>query len=204
MPAGQAVYAISVTVLSSKHNSVPQNREQVSVVRRQHDKVITDPDVFNFGTVHSTEVTKTNLNMAHTALVAEGIQPCSVDVVVDVGSGQGLNMVHKMCTTTTHTRGQNPLYYMMSVACQLTAFELCHLKGVEPFAHIGPMAGNARTALVLAHVIRDALLTIGLARCMGRQLFSIRPSQSVGSYTYGLQTFDRPSIAQGSPCTCCL
>jgi DNA (cytosine-5)-methyltransferase 1 len=195
---GEVAYSINFQVLNSKHYGVPQNRERVYIVGRRHDLIIGHEDNFNFGTVNSrpppireflkirgeraqfrdirksatNEVMKTNLKLAHTALMTNGINPCSVDVVVDVGSGQGLNMMHNMCPTITRSRGQNRSYYLTSVTRKLTTSELCRLQGLDPSPYdwegipqsaIGAMAGNAMSLPVLTHVIREALLTTGMA-----------------------------------------
>ena len=105
--------------------------------------------------------------------MVHGLPPPFTDVVVDVESVTGLGMMHCMCPSITPTRGQKRSYYLTSVGRRLTAFELCRLQGVDPLTRnwngipdssIGAMAGNAMTVPVLAHVIREALLSTGLAQ----------------------------------------
>jgi DNA-cytosine methyltransferase len=199
LSTGQLAYSIDFAVLNSKNYGVPQNRERVYIVGRRHDKITAQPDALQFGLSKctpppirrflkleaigtrgddirqsaSTSVMKKNLDAAHLALTESGLQPHLTDMVVDIGSGQGLNMMHNMCPTITRTRGQNRSYYLTSIKRRLSAFELCRLQGVEPCAcnwhgippsAIGSLAGNAMTVPVLAHVIRAALLTTGLAK----------------------------------------
>ena len=121
----------------------------------------------------TSRVMKANLKAAHDALVVHGLPPPFTDVVVDVESVTGLSMMHCMCPSITPTRGQKRSYYLTSVGRRLTAFELCRLQGVDPLTRnwngipdssIGAMAGSAMTVPVLAHVIREALLSTGLAQ----------------------------------------
>ena len=199
LSTGQLAYSIDFKVLNSKNYGVPQNRERVYIVGRRFDKITAQPHALQFGLSNcapppirrflkleavgtrgddirqsaSTAVMKKNLDAAHLALTESGLQPHLADMVVDLGSGQGLNMMHNLCPTITRTRGQNRSYYLTSIKRRLSAFELCRLQGVEPFAcnwhgiphsAIGSLAGNAMTVPVLAHVIRAALLTTGLAK----------------------------------------
>ena len=199
LPTGQKAYCVDHAVLNSKNYGVPQNRERVYIVGRRVDKIIAQHDGLQFGKVRSapppirkylklehekpqyndirlsakSTVMKDNLCAAHEALVSAGVQPYLTDVVVDVGSGQGLNMMHNLCPTITKTRGQNCSYYLTSVTRQLSAFELCRLQGLEPLglnwtdmphSAIGALAGNAMTIPVLANIMRQALLTTGLCK----------------------------------------
>jgi len=196
---GQLAYSIDFKALNSKNYGVPQSRETVYIVGRRHDKITAQPGALQFGLSTcapppirrflkleavgmrgdavqqsaSTAVMKKNLDAAHLALAESGLKPHLTDMVVDLGSGQGLNMMHDICPTITRTRGQNRSYYLTSIKRRLSAFELCRLQGVEPHtcswhgiphSAIGSLAGNAMTVPVLAHVIRAALLTTGLAK----------------------------------------
>ena len=85
----------------------------------------------------------------------------------------GASLASALCTACAPTRGQKRSYYLTSVGRRLTAFELCRLQGLDPLtpnwngipdSAIGAMAGNAMTVPVLAHVIREALLSTGLAQ----------------------------------------
>jgi site-specific DNA-cytosine methylase len=116
---------------------------------------------------------KTTLKAAHNALVVQGLPPPFTDAVVDLRSVNGLNMLLNMCQSITPTGGQKRSYYLTSVGRRLTAFELCRLQGLDPLtpnwngipdSAIGAMAGNSMTVPVLAHVIREALLSTGLAQ----------------------------------------
>ena len=121
----------------------------------------------------TSRVMKAHLKAAHAALVVQGLPPPLTDVVVDMGSVTGLSMTHNICPSITPARAQTRSYFLTSVGRRLTAFELCRLQGVDPQtpnwngipdSAIGVMAGNAMTVLVLAHVIREALLSTGLAQ----------------------------------------
>jgi len=121
----------------------------------------------------TSRVMKAHLKAAHAALVVQGLPPPLTDVVVDMGSVTGLSMTHNIRPSITPARAQTRSYYLTSVGRRLTAFELCRLQGVDPQtpnwngipdSAIGVMAGNAKTVPVLAHVIREALLSTGLAQ----------------------------------------
>ena len=57
------------------------------------------------------------------------------DVVVDVASGQGLNMMVDMCPTITRSRGQGRVFFLTLVGKRLSTDELARLQGLESRAY---------------------------------------------------------------------
>lgn len=121
----------------------------------------------------SGKVMTKNLKAAVRQLTEAGIVPHVTDMVVDVASGQGLSMMHNICPTITRSRGQTCGFYLMSAGRRLSHAELCKLQGFDPAifswegisdSGIGALAGNAMTVPVIAAVLREALLSTGLAR----------------------------------------
>ena len=166
-PTGQITYSVCATILNSKHYGVPQDRERVYVVGRRLDMIIGDKSTFKLGTADTMAmppILRKFLGIEH--------EVGSINVV-DMGSVTGLNTTHNICPSITPARAQTRSYFLTSVGRRLTAFELCRLQGVDPQtpnwngipdSAIGVMAGNAMTVPDLAHVIREALLSTGLAQ----------------------------------------
>ena len=120
-----------------------------------------------------SKVVRKSLEQACNAMKTVGLDPLITDMVVDINSGQGLNMMHNVCPTITRARGQSGGFFLTSVSRPLSRFELCRLQGFEPekfywpgipMTGVSALAGNAMTIPVLAVVLREALLTTGLAK----------------------------------------
>ena len=112
-------------------------------------------------------------------LASVQLDPFSATMVVDINSAQGLNMMRNLMITF-RSRGHvgkmvasNHKQVLTSLSRPLSRFELCRLQGFEPekfhwpgipMTGVGALAGNAMTIPVLAAVLREALLTTGLAK----------------------------------------
>lgn len=204
---GEAYYKIDWAILNSKNHGVPQNRERVYIVGRQvkhidqsynfrlsSSAVATSPRLVDFlgiakertsltdlrnSPLTTSSTVSQNLNHAHHALVAAGVDPAKASVVIDIGSGRGLVMMHDLCPTITKTRGSRCDYFMTKVMRKMTIGELCKLQGLDlvkmKVKHdcvsetaLGSLAGNAMTISVLAAVISECLLSVNLARQNGK------------------------------------
>ena len=159
--------AFICNVMSHATSCVPSIRKFLNITGER-------PSTIDIRTMATSNIMRKNLTAAHTTLSAAGVKPHLADVVVDLASGQGLNMMHDLCPTITRTRGYGLSYFLTSATRRLTAFELCQLQGLQPsvvkwdddmpVSAIGSLAGNAMTISVLATILREALLSTGLAR----------------------------------------
>jgi DNA-cytosine methyltransferase len=192
-------YNVRFQVFDSSDFGVPQKRERVYILGRRTDKMTGRRDAHPIDALkcqkpslrkflnlpvadkrlskdallrdaHGAAAVR-NLKMAFAKMDCMGLQ-LTDDVVVDVASGQGLNMMVDMCPTITKSRGQGRGFFLTSVGKRLTASELARLQGFEPRMYnwqgisrsaAGALIGNSMTVPVLAAVIRKGLLTTGLA-----------------------------------------
>jgi hypothetical protein len=95
------------------------------------------PSTINIRTLATPNITRKNLTAAHTTLSAAGVKPRLADVVVDLASGQGLNMMHDLCPTITRTRGYGLSYFLTSATRRLTAFELSTSRAATICCQVG-------------------------------------------------------------------
>ena len=194
MSTGKRAYDVTPRLLNSKNYGVPQSRERLYIIGRREDKltkremrlastakpppireylniVKERPSKVDFQLM--SKVVRRNLEQACNAMKSVDLDPLSTDMVVDINNGQGLTMMHNICPTITRARGQSGGFFLTSVSRPLSRFELCRLQGFEPekfhwpgipMTGVGALAGNAMTIPVLAAVLREALLTTGLAK----------------------------------------
>lgn len=193
---GLPLYDFRIELVNSQHYGVPQNRPRVYMIGRlrrhinkhvmQLNSLAKPPSLVKFlglsrtgGTsslpIDVNATARRNLELALDEMRKAGLDPRRTDMVVDIASGQGLNMMHDLCPTITKSRGQGTSYWVWSIGRRLSTFELARLQGIEPKAYnwsgicssgIGALVGNGMTATVLAHMLGEALVTTGLAKAV--------------------------------------
>ena len=196
LSGGREAYNVELLKLNSKDFGVAQNRQRVYIVGCRRDvatglccspvRSLPTPPIRNFFDEDDPAIddaakreklpkqitARTNILAAHSRLKAAKVNPRSVDMVVDIGSGRGLNMMCGLCPTITRSRGGNGGFWVTSLGRRLSSTELLRLQGVQPewlhwrgipLRSVGEMAGNAMTVPVLAAVLREALKCTGLA-----------------------------------------
>ena len=185
-----AHYNITFKVLKSKHLGLAQNRERVYIVGCRKSvstrafkfpRPLPTPSLSSFLDKHAlmesdrplSKTNKRNIMQAEAELREAGVQPSSVDVVVDIGSGtKRVNYMHDLCPTITKTRCSSRDFYITSQRRRLSMGEFLRLQGFvkEDFnfgdvreREVGEMVGNAMSLPVLAAVLKEGLLVCGLA-----------------------------------------
>jgi len=113
-----------------------------------------------------------NINAAVSAAMAAGLDPLSVDIVVDIGcSPSRANMMHNLCPAITKTRAAGRDFWLMSAARRLTIRELLRLQGFSEQdlyldglseSKVGEMVGNAMSVPVLSAVLQEGLSVCGM------------------------------------------
>jgi DNA (cytosine-5)-methyltransferase 1 len=187
-PAGKLAYKVQFKVLNSKHFGLAQNRERVYLVgcsrsvasRKFRWPVGMDtPPLAKFldkgepaAERRLSGTNRRNIDAAVARAKAAGLDPQSVDIIVDIGcSAARANMMHDLCPAITKTRGAALDFWLMSAGRRLTIHELLRLQGFSrqdlnlegvSERQVGQMVGNAMSVPVLSAVLREGLSVCGM------------------------------------------
>jgi site-specific DNA-cytosine methylase len=187
-PNGKLTYRVQFKVLNSKHFGLAQNRERVYLVgcsravatrkfRWPTEK--TTPSLSKFLDKGVSAVGRSlsatnhrNIDVAVAKAKAAGLDPTSVDIIVDIGcSASRTNMMHDLCPAITKSRAAGRDFWLMSAGRRLTVGELLRLQGFTAAdlnlegvseRQVGEMVGNAMSVPVLSAVLREGLSVCGM------------------------------------------
>ena len=185
---GGLAYNIQFKVLNSKHFGLPQNRERVYLVGCHRSVASgkfkwpaekTTPALTSFLDPHPPAVQRKlsatsewNIKEALKKVADAGMDPSSVDIVVDIGCSKSrTNMMHNLCPAITKSRAAGQDFWLMSAGRRLTVLELLRMQGflktdvnLEGLSErqIGEMVGNAMSVPVLTAVLREGLRVCGM------------------------------------------
>jgi len=187
-PNGKRTYRVQYKVLNSRHFGLAQNRERVYLVgcsravatrKFRWPADMATPHLAKFLDKGASAVgrglsatNRRNINEAVVKAKTAGLDPCSVDIVVDIGcSASRTNMMHDICPAITKSRAAGRDFWLMSASRRLTIDELLRLQGFSPGdlnlegvseRQVGEMVGNAMSVPVLSAVLQEGLSVCGL------------------------------------------
>lgn len=187
-PLGKRTYHVQYKVLNSKHFGLAQNRERVYLVgcsravatrKFQWPAHRVTPSLAKFLDKNASAVGRSlsatnqrNIDFAVAKAKASGLDPHSVDIVVDIGcSASRANMMYDLCPAITRSRAASCDFWLTSAGRRLTVDELLRLQGFSAQdinldglseRQVGELVGNAMSVPVLSAVLQEGLSVCGM------------------------------------------